>query len=125
MFIQAPPLLKDKQLVNLNAEAFGDSCESKKNLTYIRYQDINNCMEERIINILLDIKADIGDLKKGQTQIIERVDRLEGKVDKLDERVGNLEEDMSEVKSTVNALAEGLLETSREVKQIKGKSVHA
>ncbi len=79
-------------------------------------------MEERFINILLEIKADIGDLKKGQTQIIERVDRLEGKVDKLDERVGHLEDDMSEVKGTVNALADALLETSREVKQMKVKS---
>lgn len=78
-------------------------------------------MEQRIINILLDIKADIGDLKKGQTQIIERVDRLEGKFDKLDERVGHLEEDVAEVKGTVNALADALLETSREVKQMKVK----
>jgi len=31
----------------------------------------------------------------------------------------------SDIKGTVNALADGLLETSREVKQIKGKAVHA
>ena len=40
---------------------------------------------------------------------------------RLEERVGNLEEDMSEVKGTVNALADALLETSREVKQMKVK----
>lgn len=93
--------------------------------------EVDKRMEERIINILLDIKADIGgikkdvgDLNKGQTLIIERVDRLEGKFDRLDERVGHLEEDMVEVKGTVNALADALLETSRDVKQIKSKTAH-
>lgn len=89
-------------------------------------------MEERIINILLDIKADIGGLKKGQEELKEgqqrlegRLDNLEGNVCELNERVGRVEDDISDIKTTVNALAEGLLETSREVKQIKGKSVHA
>ena len=89
-------------------------------------------MEERVINILLDIKADIGVLKKGQEELKEGQQRLEGRMGRLDEnvselneRVGNLEEEMSDVKTTVNALADALLETSREVKQIKGKAVHA
>ncbi len=112
---------------------------SEKSLTYIHYRDINNRMEERVINILLDIKADIGglkkdvgDLKEGQQRLEGRMDRLEGRMDNFEGRMDNfegrmdvLEADMSEVKTTVNALAEGLLETSREVKQIKGKSVHA
>lgn len=85
-------------------------------------------MEERIVNILLDIKTDIGELKKGQN-------RIEGKVSNLDDKVGRLEDDvselkagvaglkidMSEVKTTVNTLADALLQTSREVKQIKAK----
>ncbi len=95
-------------------------------------------MEERVINILLDIKADIGGLKKGQEELKEgqqrlegrmeglegQMDKLEGNVSELNERVGRVEDDISDIKTTVNALAEGLLETSREVKQIKGKSVH-
>ncbi|MBI3755688.1 MAG: DUF1515 family protein [Deltaproteobacteria bacterium] len=101
-------------------------------MTYIQYRDINNCMEERVINILLDIKADIGELKKGQFELKTRIDKVEtnlgGRMDKLESRMGNLESDvselksdMSEVKSTVNALGDALLDTSREVKQIKAK----
>lgn len=92
-------------------------------------------MEERIINILLGIKADIGDLKKGQFELKEdvtilkegqqrldgRMDRLEGRMDNFEGRMDGLEDDMSDVKTTVNALADALLETSREVKQIKGR----
>lgn len=92
-------------------------------------------MEERVINILLDIKADIGGLKKGQEELKEGQQRLEGRMDRLDGRMDGLEgrmdnfegrmdaleDDVTDVKTTVNALADALLETSREVKQIKGK----
>lgn len=107
-----------------------------QNLTYIQYRDINKLMEERVINILLDIKADIGGIKNRldqvETNLGGRMDRLEAEVSELKSDisefksdVAEIKEDMSEVKTTVNALAEGLLETSREVKQIKGKAVHA
>jgi len=43
-------------------------------------------------------------------------------MDNIEADVADLKADMSEVKTTVNALAEGLLETSREVKQMKVKS---
>ncbi|MBI3399021.1 MAG: DUF1515 family protein [Deltaproteobacteria bacterium] len=89
-------------------------------------------MEERVVNILLDIKADIGKLKKGQSELKTRIDKVEtnlgGRMDKLESHMGNLEadvselkDDMSEVKTTVNALGEALLQTSKEVKQLKTK----
>lgn len=89
-------------------------------------------MEERVVNILLDIKADIGALKKGQSELKTRIDKVEtnlgGHMDKLESRMGNLaadvselKDDMSEVKTTVNALGEALLQTSKEVKQLKTK----
>ena len=109
---------------------------SASNLTYVQYRDINNCMEERVINILLDIKADIGGLKKdvgelkedvgllkeGQQRLEGRMDRLEADVLEIKSDVAELKEDMSDVKITVNALADALLETLREVKQMKVKS---
>lgn len=82
-------------------------------------------MEEKVINILLGIKADIGELKQGQSRLEGRMDRLEVDVAEIKSDVAELKDDMSDVKSTVNALADALLETSREVKQIKGKAVHA
>lgn len=84
-------------------------------------------MEERVINILLDIKADIGGLKKGQEELKQgqqrlegRMDRLEGRMDRLETDVAELKTDMAEVKTIVNALGDALLETSKEVKQLKG-----
>jgi predicted nuclease with TOPRIM domain len=81
---------------------------------------------ERIINILVDMKADIGGLKKGQDELKqgqdylnEKVGRLETDMSDVKERLGNLEEDMSEVKTTVNALADALIETRKEVKRIQ------
>lgn len=88
-------------------------------------------MEEQVINILLGIKADIGGIKKDVGEIKEDVailkegqQRLEGRMDSLEGRMDVMEDDISDVKTTVNALADGLLETSREVKQIKGKAAH-
>lgn len=88
-------------------------------------------MEERVINILLDIKADIGGLKKGQEEIIKDVtalkdgqQRLDGRMSAMEADISDLKPDMSEVKTTVTALGDALLETSREVKHIKGKSAH-
>lgn len=73
-------------------------------------------MEERVINILLDIKADIGGIKNRldqvETNLGGRMDRLEAEVSELKSDVAEIKEDMSEVKTTVNALAEGLLERS-------------
>lgn len=82
-------------------------------------------MEERFINILRDIKADIGGLKKDVGEIKEDVSILKEGQQRLEGRMDTLEDDMSDVKTTVNALADALLETSKEVKQIKGKAVHA
>src|SRR3972149_10302073 len=88
-------------------------------------------MEERIIGYLIDIKSDIGGLKKDVGELKEDVTILKEGQQRIEERVGNLESDvselkadMSDVKGTVNALADALLETSREVKQIKGKAAH-
>src|SRR3989304_6331090 len=85
-------------------------------------------MEQRIVGYLIDIKAniggvkkDVGEIKQDVTALKEGQKRLEEGQKRIDERVGNLEEDMSEVKGTVNALADALLETSREVKQMKVK----
>jgi len=85
-------------------------------------------MEERVVNILLDIKADIGGLKKdvgelkeGQKRLEGRMDGFEGRMDRFEGRMDVLELDISEVKTTVNTLADALLETSKEVKQLKTK----
>ena len=87
----------------------------------------HSTMDEKILNILIDIKADIGGLKKGQAEL--KADVADIKVDvailksdvaELKGRVGRLERDMTEVKSEVKAISHALLDTSREVARMRG-----
>lgn len=90
-------------------------------------------MEDRVVNILIDIKADIGELKKGQIDIRDRMGRFENRMDGLenrmdgfesrmdglDGRMDRLETDIIEVKTTVSAIAEAVIDTSRDVTKLK------
>jgi len=48
-------------------------------------------MEDRVVNILIDIKADIGELKKGQIDIRDRMGRFESRMDGFENRMDGLE----------------------------------
>ncbi len=78
-------------------------------------------MENRIIDALLEIKTDIGEIKKAQTDLKEGQGRLEGKIYKFEDDVADLHGDISEIKTTVNALSDALLTTSKEVRQLKNR----
>ncbi len=92
-------------------------------------------MESKIIDMLLEIKSDIGDLKKGQVGIKDSVDKLDGRVCGLEDDVKDMKiemsdmkhemtemkGDISQIKTTVNAVSEALITTSKEVKQLKGQ----
>ena len=92
-------------------------------------------MESKIIDMLLEIKADVGDLKKGQAELKYSINSLDGRMCRVEDEIGEMKSEMSEMKSemsemrsdigeikiTVNALSEGLLTTSREVKELKGQ----
>jgi septal ring factor EnvC (AmiA/AmiB activator) len=78
-------------------------------------------MENKIIDMLLEIKSDIGVLKKGQVEIKDGVDKLDGRVCKVEDDISELKFDVAEIKTTVNALSEALITTSKEVKQLKGQ----
>lgn len=78
-------------------------------------------MENRIIDILLEIKSEIGVLKKGQIEIKEGVDKLDGRVCKVEDDISELGSEVAEIKTTVNALSDALIITSKEVKQLKGQ----
>jgi hypothetical protein len=53
------------------------------------------------------------DLKDGQN-------RLEGKIYTLEDDITDIKNDVAEIKTTMNALSAGLLDTSKEVNKIKG-----
>jgi archaellum component FlaC len=85
-------------------------------------------MENKIIDMLLEIKSDVGDLKKGQIGIKYSIDSLDGRVCRLEDDVADVKSDVAsmktdiaEIKTTVNALSEGLLTTSKEVKDLKAQ----
>jgi predicted nucleic acid-binding Zn-ribbon protein len=85
-------------------------------------------MESKIIDMLLEIKSDVGDLKRGQTEIKYSLGSLDGRVCRLEDDmadvksdVANMKIDIAEIKTTVNALSEGLLTTSKEVKEQKAQ----
>lgn len=85
-------------------------------------------MESKIIDMLLDLKSDIGELKKGQVEIKSSVDKLDGRLCGVEDDIKDMKIEMSEMKSdisqiktTVNALSDALITTSKEVKQLKGQ----
>jgi hypothetical protein len=58
-------------------------------------------MENRIIDMLLGIKSDIGELKKGQVEIKDVVDKIDGRVCSLEDDVADTRSDIAEVKTDV------------------------
>lgn len=76
-------------------------------------------MEKKILDILVDMKLDMGDIKGCMGRMESDISVIKSDIGELKGRGGNLESDMSEVKSTVNSLAGALLETSREVRHLK------
>jgi septal ring factor EnvC (AmiA/AmiB activator) len=78
-------------------------------------------MENKVIDMLLEIKSDISEIKKGQIDLKDGVNRLEGRMYKVEDDVSDIRGDVAEIKTTVNAMSDALLTTSKEVKQLKGK----
>jgi chromosome segregation ATPase len=92
-------------------------------------------MESKIIDMLLDIKSDIGELKKGQFEIKDSLSILDGRVCGLEDdfkdmkiemsdmkhEMSEMKSDISHIKVTVNALSDALITTSKEVKQLKSQ----
>jgi len=78
-------------------------------------------MDNRIIDALLELKADISEIKKSQLGLKDGQNRLEGKLYKIEDDMSDMRNDVSEVKVTVNALANALLSTSKDVKELKSK----
>ncbi len=83
-------------------------------------------MESRVIDLQRGIKYNFGELKKGQFEIKDVVDKIDGRVCKLEDDVADIGIDVSEVKTditdiktTVNALSDALIITSKDVKQLK------
>ncbi len=93
-------------------------------------------MENKIIDMLLEIKSDVGELRKGQTEIKVSVDKLDGRlcsveddikdmkieISDMKQEMSDMKTDISQIKTTVNALSDALITTSKEVKQLKGQS---
>jgi len=77
-------------------------------------------MENKVIDMLLEIKSDIGEIKKGQFELKDGLNRLEGKMYKVEDDVSDIS-DVAEIKTTVNAISDALITTSKEVKQLKGQ----
>ncbi len=78
--------------------------------------------QDRMINVLLEIKADVSDLKRGQLELKEGQNRIEIRLYKIEDDFTDMKNDIIEIKTTVAALSDALLDTSKEVKQLKGKS---
>ena len=76
-------------------------------------------MESKIIDMLLEIKSDIGGLRKGQVEVKDSIDRLDGRACRVEDEIAEIRSDLSEVRITVKALSEALISTSKEVKQLK------
>jgi archaellum component FlaC len=85
-------------------------------------------MESKIIDMLLDIKSDIGELKKGQAEIKDSIFSMDGRVCGLEDdfkdmkhEMSEMKNDVSQIKIRVNALSDALITTSKEVKQLKSQ----
>ena len=78
-------------------------------------------MEERIINALLEIKGTLDSHSKSLSELRDGQNRIEGKIYGLEDDITDMKNDVVEIKTTVNALSAGLLDTSQEVKKLKGQ----
>jgi chromosome segregation ATPase len=78
-------------------------------------------MEERINNSLMEIKGTLDSHSKSLSELREGQNRIEGKIYGLEEDITDMKNDVVEIKSTVNALSAGLLDTAQEVKKLKGQ----
>ena len=78
-------------------------------------------MENTVIDILLEIKSDISEIKKGQIDLKDGVNRLDGRMYKVEVDVSDIRGDVAEIKTTVNAMSDALITTSKEVKQLKAQ----
>ena len=78
-------------------------------------------MEERIINALLEIKGTLDSHSKSLSELREGQNRIEGKIYGLEDDITDMKNDVVGIKTTVNALSAGLLDTSQKVKKLKGQ----
>jgi septal ring factor EnvC (AmiA/AmiB activator) len=78
-------------------------------------------MEERIINALLEIKGTLDSHSKSLSELRDGQNRIEGKIYGLEDDITDMKNDVVEIKTTVNALSAGLLDTAQEVKKLKGQ----
>jgi septal ring factor EnvC (AmiA/AmiB activator) len=78
-------------------------------------------VEERIINALLEIKGTLDSQSKSLSELRDGQNRIEGKIYGLEDDITDMKKDIVEIKTTVNALSAGLLDTSQEVKKLKGQ----
>jgi septal ring factor EnvC (AmiA/AmiB activator) len=78
-------------------------------------------VEERIINALLEIKGTLVSHSKSLSELRDGQNRIEGKIYGLEDDITDMKNDVVEIKSTVNALSAGLLDTAQEVKKLKGQ----
>jgi septal ring factor EnvC (AmiA/AmiB activator) len=78
-------------------------------------------VEDRIINALLEIKGTLDSHSKSLSELRDGQNRIEGKIYGLEDDITDMKNDIVEVKITVNALSAGLLDTSQEVKKLKGQ----
>lgn len=78
-------------------------------------------MEERIINALMEIKGTLESHTKSLSGLRDGQNRIEGKIYGMEDDITDMKNDIVEIKTTVNALSAGLLDTSQEVKKLKGQ----
>jgi predicted nucleic acid-binding Zn-ribbon protein len=69
----------------------------------------------------MEIKGTLDSHSKSLSDLRDGQNRIEGKIYGLDDDITDMKNDVVDIKTTVNALSTGLLDTSQEVKKPKGQ----
>ena len=69
----------------------------------------------------MEIKGTLDSHSKSLSELRDGQNRIEGKIYGLEDDITDMKNDVVEIKTTVNALSTGLLDTSQEVKKLKGQ----